>query len=372
MPPTTHAGASFDGAPLSLTPDAAVPPSREGMSLLTITALLLEHAAFIAKTCLVAVVLVVGIALLLPATYTTTVSFVSASPELSLGGLAQFAGLAGQLGSHLGGKSGETSPEFFVEVIKSESFLRRLAEARYRTSASDSGSTLMDLYKVDVGAEYPRRLDATIQLLATKVLSVRTDPVTGIVTTSVRTKWPRVSEELGTSLFHLLDEYNISTRQGEGTAQRAFMAARVDTARQELANAEAQMQNFLSGNRDFKNSPRLTVEYDRLQREVSFRQTVLTTVTQTYEQARLDAARNTPSILPVERPEIALRADRRNLVVKAVLALVIGFIASVLVLLARDFLERSRELEPAAFARLTRAARPFTKFLPRRGASSLS
>ena len=96
------------------------------------------------------------------------------------------------------------------------------------------------------------------------------------------------------------------------------------------------MQAFLRRNREFRSDPELLFEHERLQRDVMMRQTVFTTLSQSLEQARIEAARNTPSIRIIERGETPLVPDRRRLLTKTVLAMVVGAGVAFLVAFFRE------------------------------------
>src|SRR5438876_484305 len=95
----------------------------------------------------------------------------------------------------------------------------------------------------------------------------------------------------------------------QASQERRFLGERLDTARAELRRAEGALEKFLQRNRSYPNSPTLLFEHDRLQREAGLRQDVYSMLTQAYEQARMQAVRNTPSISLIDHPVPALRYD---------------------------------------------------------------
>ena len=76
------------------------------------------------------------------------------------------------------------------------------------------------------------------------------------------------------------------------------------------------------------NSPQLTFENDRLERQVFMRQELVTAMAQAYEQARIDEVRNTPLITVIDRPEPAALPDPRwllEIVLGLSLGMMVGF-----------------------------------------------
>ncbi|HEX5830509.1 MAG TPA: hypothetical protein VFY16_05970, partial [Gemmatimonadaceae bacterium] len=151
--------------------------------------------------------------------------------------------------------------------------------------------------------------------------------------------------------------------------------------RAELRAAEDRLQAFLQRNRVYRSSPELVFEFERLDREASVRQQLVASLTQAYEQAKIDEVRDTPVITMVERPEIPVRADRRLLLQKALLGLAVGVVLGILLVLLRHYLPgggASASDEAAEFAALRREAiddlthpwRPITRLLRGRRAAS--
>ena len=157
-------------------------------------------------------------------------------------------------------------------------------------------------------------------------MTVGSDAKTSIVTVGVATKWPFVSAAILNRLIAGVNEFDLNTRQTQAVAERAFVEARLGAARSELRDAEDRLQSFLASNREYRNSPALQFQYDRLYREVTSQQQVATTLRQDFEQARIDEVRNTPRITVIERPFVPARPDSRHLLLRIVLAGLIGVV----------------------------------------------
>ena len=191
-------------------------------------------------------------------------------------------------------------------------------------------------------------------------MSVAVSRETGVVTFSVVTGWPAVSQQIASRIIFLINEFNLQTRQTKARAEREFVEVRLNEVQTRLRGSEDSLQNFLLRNRDFANAPELVFERDRLGRGVSLWQQVLTSVTQAYEQARIDEIRNTPLLTVVEPPSYPVFPERRRLIFKGFVALVLGAMIGLFITLLRGFLDLSRRTEPktySAFAAATCAMR---------------
>jgi uncharacterized protein involved in exopolysaccharide biosynthesis len=164
-----------------------------------------------------------------------------------------------------------------------------------------------------------------INLVRRQLLVVGVDREAGLVTVRVSTRWPSVSEQLAQALRDAVEHFNLHARRSQASAEQAFLAERLDTARGELVRSELALQEFLLRNRSWSNDPRLAFEHDRLEREIGLRQNVYTVVSQSFEQARAAAVRNTPSVSLVETGRMPLVGDRRYTLLKAATTTIVSF-----------------------------------------------
>jgi uncharacterized protein involved in exopolysaccharide biosynthesis len=131
-------------------------------------------------------------------------------------------------------------------------------------------------------------------------------------------------------------------------------AAAADTA---LRIAENQMQAFLQRNRSIAGSPELTLEQDRLQRAVILRQTILTTLLQRREEARVKEVRDTPVITVVESPQLPVTGEPRRSAMKAIIGSLIAAGFGLVLALTLEALSADRRRFPGASMRWLRVLR---------------
>lgn len=321
----------------------------DSISVVGLVNSLLRHRRLIVSTMGLVFAAVAVLTLLWPRSYTAEASFTPQSSQDQARGLA---GVAAQLGIAVpSGPAGE-SPQFYGDLITSREILGAAADSSY--TVTDGRGTrsvsLADLLKI-VQARPPQRRELTIRALRRRT-AVLTDAETGVVTVQVTTPWPEVSGRIVGHLLDLVNAFNLNSRQTAARAERQFVEGRLEQARAELRGVEGRMQAFLQRNRDFRNSPELQFEQDRLQRDLGVRQQVVLSLTQSFEQARIAEIRNTPLLTVIEPPQVPAIPDRRRLVLKALLALIAGGMIGGLLALGRDFFSRSRASEPDEFAEL--------------------
>jgi uncharacterized protein involved in exopolysaccharide biosynthesis len=296
----------------------------EGVSLFWVAAVLLRERRPIAWITGAGVLVAVVVLLIRRPTYSTSFTFLPKAPdEQSVAGLAS---LAGQFGISLGnvGKN-EQSPQFYADLLSTRRILGPIAEDRF---AVDSDSTarvpLREFLEISDGPA-PVVTEKTLQKLQRDVVSTSVAArTTGVVTVNVRTHSPYVSLAIAERLLNGLTEFNLVTRQSQAREERRFTEGRLDDARVALRAAEDEFQRFLVNNRqtDF---PALLFQRDRLQREVTLRQEIVTSLAQKYEENRIREVRDTPVITVIEIPILAPRSDPRMRAVILILGTMAAF-----------------------------------------------
>jgi uncharacterized protein involved in exopolysaccharide biosynthesis len=347
-----------------VTAHAHIPPSpsssaeresEQELSLLGLANVLLRHRRLVGGLSLLGVALAVGITLPLPRSFTSRSGFMpqTRSPTAALSGLAAQFGLA------LPTSEGGQSPTFYADLLESRTILGTVVDSpfEYQTVDGPTRSTLVELYK-SKGKSPALRREAAIRNLQGDV-EASTVQKTGMVNLEVRANRPELAQQINQRLVDLVNQFNLRTRQSQAGKEREFTERRLAEVRQDLRTAEDRLQRFLQRNRDYRNSPELTFQVDRLQREVDMQQQLFTTLAEAYEQAKIEEVRDTPVITVVQSPELPVRPDSRWLVAKALLGLLLGFFLGAGLALWKSYTVNSMRLgssEAAEFAVLRREA----------------
>jgi uncharacterized protein involved in exopolysaccharide biosynthesis len=331
---------SMTGGPGSPAPTR---PADDEISLWEVLAVLLRRRGTIILTVVLVVAAAVALTLLRADTYTTEASFRPQGTEASA---SQLMALASQFGVNVpgAGNSEELSPAFYQELLTSREILVRVASQPYTVEGLGT-ETLTDIFKIDEDTDALRERE-TIKTLRDKVLSIQTGRETGIVTLDVKTKWPDLSQEIARRLLDEVSRFNLETRRSQAAAERVFIQERVDSAKDALTEAETAMQDFMQANRQWDNSPDLQFQHDRLQRDITLRQQVYTTLVQSFEQARIEEVRDTPVITVLQDPFFPPPDDHRLLLVVA-LGVVLGGLAGIVLAFIVEAMKRPAPGDPA-------------------------
>ncbi len=313
------------------------PPSTrspDDLSLSRIVAALLRSRYVLAGLGIAGLVLGVVVARVPAPRFQSVASFTP--QQASQNPIGNFAGLAGRFGVQLGGAmSGGNSPEFYGELVRSREILEPVMVLPLDDPEGSDSVTLVELSGVS-GETEGERLEEALRWFRQAALGVGVDIQTSMVTVSVTTAWPQVSQRVAQAILDRVHEFNVESRQTDARAERAFLETRVEDAKETLFTAERGLQTFLQQNRQFRDSPELTFEYERLDRELEMRQQVYTGLVEAYEQARLQEVRNTPVVTVVEHPVVPSRREARNTILKGLVGLLLGVAAGTAVVLVRN------------------------------------
>jgi uncharacterized protein involved in exopolysaccharide biosynthesis len=296
---------------------------RERGDAQTMSALLMVLAArySIVRGAVLAGALVSTLTLLAPRTYTAMASFTPQARRNS----TYASSIAAQFGI-AGISTGDASqtPQFYVDMLRSPTLLRAVVRRTYGFSSKGGAhaGSLVDLFATSGGSEAIRTENASVSL--SRSTRIESSTRTGVVTFWVTTQWPELSKMVADTMLAVLNSYNTTKRQSQAALERRFTESRKDTVLLQLREAEQRLLEFVKANRNYATSPELAVEFDRRSREVQRLQQVFSGLGQAFEQARIDEVRDTPVISIIDDPVVPADADRRRLLVKGFLAVIVG------------------------------------------------
>ena len=203
-----------------------------------------------------------------------------------------------------------------------------------------------DLLEIDSGSAKEREEGAVKELTDRVVASA--SKTTSVVDFSASMKWPSVSLRVVGTLLDGVNDFNLRIRRDQASAERKFVEERLAESAAALRLAEDRLQQFLQSNRQL-GAPDLQFTRDRLQREVSLRQQVFTSLTQSYEEVRMREVRDTPVITIVDEPHVPSKPIPRGRGVRTLLGFIVGaLVGSMFVILGDRVSKRRAEGDAAA------------------------
>jgi uncharacterized protein involved in exopolysaccharide biosynthesis len=293
---------------------------REAPSAIAVVNILLKSRRAIVRAALLGGALATLVTVVPARRWSSDSTFMSQGRRVA----GNISGLAAQFGLSVPGAEATQSPAFYADLATSRELLGAVVDSRYRYAA-DTGQvegTLVELYDVS-GRSPALKREAALRLLQKRV-SASPNAKTGVVRLSVQAEHPELARQINARMLGLLDEFNRERRQSQASAERKFSESRLADARQQLREAEGGLQAFLQRNREYRNSPELSFQQERLSREVQMRQQIYTTLAQSFEQAKLEEVRDTPVLTLLETPTLAVKPQPRGLLVRLVAGLFVG------------------------------------------------
>lgn len=243
------------------------------------------------------------------------------------------SGLAAQFGLAVPSQEGVQNPAFYVDLLLARQLLGDISTSSFRVRVGEaSRDTILALYLGVAPADSAELRERGFLELRNHV-GASQNTKTGVVNLSVTTRDPELSAAIAQRLLDQLDAFNQERRRSQATAERQFTERRLAEVREELREAEERQLAFLQRNRDYRGSPELSFQQDRLAREVAMRQQVFTSLAQAYEQSRIDEVRDTPVLSIVEAPTVPPLPDGRGLVRYTLVALLLGAFGTAAIIL---------------------------------------
>ena len=273
---------------------------------------------------------IVGLVVLifLPNQYTSTTSFIPASKGTSgMGNLAELAAVAGVAGASTANPS---SPQFYQEILSSTPIVYEVLKTSFvaprRGYDVPKGAESIKLFEVLSSpgkSEAERLADASSKLLR-HCLSTDLDRRTGIVSVSVTLNDPVLAASVAGEFVKQVGLFNRNTLQTQARARREFAQTQADQAGRELATAEDALQRFLQGNRQWRDSPSLTFEQEKLQRQVSLNQDLYLSLRHDLDQARLSEVDDTPTITVIEPALVPVRKSGPHRLLSVIIIMIVA------------------------------------------------
>lgn len=328
---------------------------RQSVSVIEVVAFCLRHRRRLVRWPFLAGLAVVAIGLTARRTYTAEAAFV---PQSSTPLPAGVAGVAAQFGLNLPGSDLAESPQFYADLVEADNTAKWLVGQRYRwrDGAEPREGSLVDAFEAR-GADSGRRTEAAVELLKRK-LSTKVNVKTSVITIAVKTNAAELSQAIAERAIDFVGDFNLKKRQSRAASERLFAESRLSERERMLRRAEDSLQTFLLHNREYRSSPNLIFQHDRLEREVATNQDVYSAMLQAVERARIEEVRNVPVVTVVVQPVAPSTPDSRRLLIKALLAAIAVFAVAAALSAFQDAARGGERAEstPEELERLTSGA----------------
>jgi uncharacterized protein involved in exopolysaccharide biosynthesis len=256
--------------------------------------------------------------------YTISASFVSHSSDIRSAGAA--TALARQFGFDVGSDRSTQTPQFYADLVRSRSVLRYVAGIEYVLGVEDGAAqrgTLIDWLGIGATADSAEAMARTEEWLR-QSLSTSVNRETGLVQVRLVISDAALGEQIVSRILEQLDRLSVRLRQARAEQEGEFIRERSRAAQTSLSAVEHLLQEFLTQNREFRNSPELAFEYERLQRQVAMQQDVYTSLLRMGEQAAIESMRDLPVVAVIDTPIGSAKPQAKGTATRGIVALLLG------------------------------------------------
>ncbi len=295
--------------------------SDDNFSILAFGSLLLRFRRVLIGATLLGIAVGLAVGLTSRREYVSSATFIPQTSEAgSSSGLAM---AASQLGLRIPSSSSAWGPSVYVELLRSRTLLEPIVlDSLVVEEKKGQRIAILDLLDIS-GSTHPLQVERSVRELG-NLISVSEDKKLNAVKLKVTSPWPSVSRAITERLLKGVNQFNLKERKSQASAERQFAGALAGEAETALRDAEDKLQRFMERNRTLSGSPALTLEQDRLRRDVTSRQQLYTTLLQNREEARIREVRDTPVITVLEEPQLPIQGESRRSIQKGLVGGLVG------------------------------------------------
>jgi len=257
------------------------------------------------------------VSLFLPNYYKSEARISPADSKAAGGGMA---GLAAAAGFSVPGQEGPDSG--FVDILNSRSIREALLQKSFEFHQRNWRFGENSLRRQTV-MEYLDEKDIDLSVIALRdKISVTRDLKSRLLTISVETRSPELSQQMVREMVHLLEEMVMTKAQTRGGVKAAFANKRLKEAREEMAHAEEGFRSFLDANRNYMASPDPAVRLKglRLENELRLRTQLVTNLAIGLEQALLEEKNDLPILNVLDPGNLPIQKSKPSRSVMIMLA----------------------------------------------------
>tara|TARA_B100000900_G_scaffold414876_1_gene442881 strand:- start:1293 stop:2261 length:969 start_codon:yes stop_codon:yes gene_type:complete len=171
--------------------------------------------------------------------------------------------------------------------------------------------------------------EAAVKELIEKRISIDEDLKTGLITVSLETENRMLSVEILNYIKEFVLVFSSSNIKDLSTKEIEYLNTRVQTVEAELENIDSKIISFLEKNKNYTDSPELTLLYQSLMQDKLFIQNVMITLLQQVEMAKLNEIKISPVIESLDSPIISAKHSYPNRILWLLIGCFLGLLISI-------------------------------------------
>lgn len=276
-------------------------PGVEPISSREVLIRLWTHRRLLAGSTLIAGVIALAIAFVIPSEYTARATILpDAQTNASSSGISQ---LAASFGLSVG-RVGNGLTDLYPTMLTSEHILAPVMYQRLQNRRGDLQS-LVQFWHLDK-LDSARAYDRALRRLHERDLTVGADRRTQVVSVSVTLRDPLFAASVANAMVVQLDSFVRHFQRGLAADRVHWIETRLTQVVADLERSETTLKDFRVRNRLIASSPQLQLEQQQLTREVETNSTVYIELRRQLELAKIDEVKDIPviQVLDYARPPV--------------------------------------------------------------------
>ena len=277
-----------------------------------------------------------------PPVYQSSVSVLL--PENQTNSIGGLAGLASQFGVNMptGPKADLSSPSLFPELLNSRTFAEKILEKKFYTKRYGEKLTLLSI--LTHGISEPKHSRDILVFQAVQrfklMINFEQNPKSTFSVIRVNAFEPLFAKELTELVLSQLEELNRFYKNQSVNEKIDFIDQRISSVKDDLEKSEQRIKIFNEQNRQIS-SPSLSLEQDRLERDVEIQRGIFLTLKQEFELAKIEEVQSASIVQVLDKPQIPLGPINKNIFLTLFLSSFVGAILGIGIGFFRSYLDNN-------------------------------
>ncbi len=265
-------------------------------------------------------------------------------PENQTNSIGGLAGLASQFGVNMptGPKADLSSPSLFPELLNSRTFAEKILEKKFYTKRYGEKLTLLSI--LTHGNSKPKQSQDILLFQAVQkfklMIKFEQNPKSTFSVIRVNAFEPVFAKELTELVLIQLEELNRFYKNQSVNEKIDFIDQRISSVKDDLEKSEQLIKIFNEQNRQIS-SPSLTLEQDRLERNVEIQRGIFLTLKQELELAKIEEVQSASIVQVLDKPQIPLGPINKNIILTIFLSSFVGAILGIGIGFFRSYLDNN-------------------------------
>ena len=238
-----------------------------------------------------------------------------------------------------GGASGLHSTIMYPEIINSKRLARLVLQHNFDTKKYGESKSLVGilLKKDDEKNNWTKRDIKRAVSKLNRMIGIKKNRGSALLTLSVGTFEPQFSADLAQKYIDEFELLLTSFKIQHMIEKKTYIENRINGIQSDLLAAEEKLKTFREKNRNILTSPALTLNEDRLIREVDVQQEVFITLKSQYEMVQIEMLGEKSMMQVLDPPEAPMRMTKPNKMRNNIFAITIGLILSITLIFVKDW-----------------------------------